>query len=117
MKKNITRISRSKNAKKIVSFLKENKRTVLTLIIVGIFADSLFIKNSSDFLIFSILLLYLISIKMFKIKSVSTFLLCIVLSVVMTISYFLTEASIETEKTAVWFVLFLIVGVIQQWKE
>lgn len=103
--------------KKIAFFLKENKKTILTLLVVSIFADILFFIKSSDFIIFSILILYIFFIKLFNLKNKSTFLISLTFLIVMFVSYLFTGASVLTEKAAVWFVLFLIVGVIQQWKE
>lgn len=103
--------------KKIASFLRENKKTLLTLLAVAIFADILFLDKSSDLIIFGILILYSVFIKMFQIKSKLTFLLCLTLLFTMFINYLLTGTSVSTEKAAVWLVLFLIVGVIQQWRE
>lgn len=103
--------------KKIISYLKNNEKIVSTLVIVVIFTDIFFIKNSSDFIIFGNLLLSVIFIKIFQIKSKATFLLCIALLTAMFINYLFTGASISTEKAAVWLVLFLGVGIIQQWKE
>lgn len=103
--------------KKISFFLRENKKTLLTFLAVAIFADIFFLDKSSDLIIFGILILYIVFIKMFQIKSKLTFLLCLALLTTMFFSYLFTEASVSTEKAAVWLVLFLIVGVIQQWRE
>lgn len=106
-----------KNIEKIINFLRENKRTVLTLFLVSIVAVSLSKGLSSDVVIFSALLLYGFFIKIFRIKSTFTFLLCLGLLVLMFIEYLITGASISTEKTAVWLILFFGIGVIQQWRE
>lgn len=103
--------------KKIISFLRENKKTALTLLAVAIFSDIIFLNISSDWIIFSALILYLFFMKIFQIKSKLTFLFCLALLAIMFFSYIFTGASISTEKAAVWFVLFLIMGVIQQLKE
>lgn len=102
---------------KIASFLKENKKTLLTLLIVAIFADILFLKKSSDLIIFGILIISLFFIKIFQLKSKLTFLLGLTLLVTMFINYLFTGTSASTEKAAVWLILFLIIGVIQRWKE
>lgn len=102
---------------KIILFLKENKKTLLTLFVVAIFADTLFLNKSSDLIIFSILILYLIFIKIFELKNKLTFLLSLVLLIMMFFSYIFTGTSASTEKAAVWLILFLAVGVIQQWRE
>lgn len=103
--------------KKLAFFLRENKKTVLTLFVVAIFADIFFLNKSSDLIIFSILVLYLFFIKIFELKSKLTFLLSLVLLTVMFFDYLLTGTSVSTEKAAVWLILFLIIGVIQQWRE
>lgn len=103
--------------KKAVSFLRDNKKTILTLLVVTIFADILFLSKSSDLIIFSILTLYVFFIKIFKLKSKSTFLLSLVLLAMMFFSYLFTGTSASTEKAAVWLMLFLMIGVIQQWRE
>jgi len=107
----------SKNIEKIISFLRENKRTFLTLFVVFIVAVSLSATLSSDVVIFSALLLYGFFIKVFRIKSTFTFLLCLGLLVLMFILYLFTGPSISTEKAAVWLILFFGIGVIQQWRE
>lgn len=103
--------------KKTISFLRENKKTILTLLTVSIFGDILFLSKSSDLIIFSILILSVFFIKIFELKSKLTFLLCLALLTTMFFSYLFTETSIPTEKAAVWLVLFLIIGVIQKWRE
>lgn len=117
MHKVLEKIISHKSVKKATAFLKDNKKTVLTLLTAFILADTLFVKSSSDLVIFSVLLLYGIFIKIFKINSGQTFLLCLALLVVMSVDYLFTGASISTEKAAVWFILFLGIGAIQQWKE
>jgi len=107
----------SKNIEKIISLLKENKKTVLTLFAVFIVVESLSKRLSSDVIIFGSLLIYVIFIKVFRIKSTFTFLLCLGLLVLMFILYLFTGPSISTEKAAVWFILFFGIGVIQQWRE
>lgn len=107
----------SKNIEIITSLLRENKKTVLTLFTVFIVVESLSKRLSSDIVIFGALLLYVIFIKIFRITSTVTFLLCLGLLTLMSIEYLFTGASISTEKAAVWLILFLLVGSIQKWKE
>lgn len=107
----------SKNIGKIISLLRENKKTVLTLFVVFIVAESLPKRLSSDIVIFGGLLIYGIFIKIFQIKSTFTFSLCLGFLVLMSIEYLFTGPSISTEKAAVWLILFFGIGVIQQWRE
>lgn len=117
MKQVITGIIRSENLTAIVNFLKRDKRIILTLLTGTIFVDSFFIKTSSDFVIFGVLLFYIFFAKIIQIKSNSTFLLCLGLVGAMFVSYLFTEASIATEKASVWLVLFMAVGIYQKWRE
>lgn len=120
MKKVLTKVLASENIEKIAKltpFLKENKKIVLALLVVSIFVDIFFVKTSSDIVIFGILLLYGIFIKMFQIKSRRTFFLCLALLVAMFINFLFTGTSIPTEKAAVWLVLFMALGIFQQWRE
>lgn len=112
-----TKIPRITMKKTLKSFLQENKKTVLTLFVLGILEDIFFRLTSSDLLTFSSLLLYILFVMLYKLKSSFTFLLCLVLLVVVSIDYVFTGASVSTEKAAVWFILFFVVGVVQQWKE
>lgn len=107
----------SQYIEKIMPFLRENKKTILTLFVVFIVAVSISKRLSSDLVIFSALLCYGSFIKMFRIKSGFTFLLCLGLLMLMYILYVISGASISTEKAAVWLILFFGIGVIQQWRE
>lgn len=106
-----------KIVKKVISILRENKRTVLALLVVLIVIETLSTRLSSDVVIFSTLLLYAIFIKLFRIKSTFTYIVCLILLIVMTISFFISGPSVRTEKAAVWFILFLGIGGVQQWRE
>lgn len=115
--KTISELIEQKNIKQISTLFKENKKTILPFVFAAIAMDVFFLKESSDFLIFSILAIYIILIKLFKITSRLTFSLCIALLIAMFVNYVFTGTSISTEKTAVWLILFLVIGVIQQWRE
>jgi len=120
MKKILAKVFTPENIekiKKITFFLKENKKIALALLVVSIFIDIFFVKISSDIVIFGILLLYGIFIKMFQIKSRRTFLLCLALLFTMFINFLFTGTSVSTEKAAVWLVLFMALGIFQQWRE
>lgn len=117
MKKVLAKVLASEKIKKTTSFLKENKKIALALLTVSIFVDIFFVKTSSDIVIFGILLLYGVFIKMFQIKSRRTFFLCLALLVAMFINFLFTGTSVSTEKAAVWLVLFMALGIFQQWRE
>lgn len=120
MKKILAKVLTPKNIEKmakITSFLKENKKIAFALLVVSIFVDIFFVKMSSDIVIFGILLLYGIFIKIFQIKSRRTFLLCLALLAAMFVNFLFTGTSVSTEKAAVWLILFMALGIFQQWKE
>ena len=102
--------------KKIAVFIKENKGIFLTILIFSVITDILLVKESSDFIIFGLLLFYGILVKISQIKSNFTF-LCLTLLTIMFVSFFITGTSVLTEKAAVWFILFLGFGIIHQWQE
>lgn len=117
MERMITLVIKNKIVKNLSTFLCENKRTILSIFALLIIVESLIKKSTLDVILFGGLCLYGIFIKIFQIKSNVTFLLCIVFLIMMSLDYLLTSASISTEKIAVWFILFLAIGVIQQWRE
>ena len=117
MKKILEKLIESKSLKKVTVFLKINNKITLILIAVFIFVDIFFIKESSDIVIFGILLFYGIFVKMFQITSRRTFLLCLGLLIAMFINFLFTGTSAPTEKAAVWLVLFMALGIFQQWRE
>ncbi len=107
----------SKRHKMIQDFVKNNQIVFFILIIVAILIDSLFIKTTSDIVLFGTLLLYGIFANIIHMKSKATFLLCLGLLSVMFISFLLTKASVPTEKLTVWLYLLMILGILQQWRE
>lgn len=102
---------------KLLQILNENKKTLLFLTMLTVLLDIFFISTSSDVLIFSIIILYSFFSRILSFSSKATFIFCLVILFIMTISYAISYTSVTTEKAAVWLVLFLAVGILQQWKE
>lgn len=100
-----------------VAFIQQNKILFLTLIYGSVLLDVLMISARSDVVIFSLLGVYIFLIKTYKLKSTQTFTYCLVLLLVMYGNLLVTGPEIQTEKSAVWLVLFMLVGIIQQWRE
>ena len=117
MKQIITRVLTSPHIKKTLEFLQQNKKVVLVFLIGTIFVDSFFFKSVSDVVTFGLVALYGVCVKIYRLKSRETFLLCLGLLGAMFVSFLTSGASIPTEKTAVWFVLFMALGIYQQWRE
>lgn len=117
IKNTFNRMNIANFLKKTISFLKENKKLIVSILILLISIDIFYAPESSDYVIFSILIFYGIFVKITKIKSNTTFLLCLGLLFAMFFNYLFTSTSVATEKAAVWLVLFLAVGIFQQWQE
>lgn len=107
-------------------FLRRNKFFHVVPIILLILGDVFFFQKSSDWRTFPILIFYIILIIRFKIRANTTFFICLFLFVLIYIQYIFSSPAIfesqypvlaAGEKFAVWFYLFLIVGVIQKWRE
>ena len=97
-----------------------------SIIILLILGDALFFQLNSDWRTFPILIFYIFLIIRYKITANTTFLICLVLFLFMYVHYiFSPPAVFETqyplapfgEKIAVWLYLFLVIGVIQRWRE
>lgn len=101
----------------ISTIMEKNKSSVLLLVFIGIISDIFFISKSSDLLIFSILALYIFSSLIYKLKSKIAYFTCLLLLSLLFVLFLLSGPSDKTEKTAVWLVLFMLVGIIQQWRE
>ena len=103
-------------AKGIFSFIIQ-KHLVVSLIFLAILTDIIFFLESSDFVIFGILGVYVGCVWFAKIKSNITFLFCLLFLLLMYGMFLFTETSVHTEKAAVWFFLFFVVGIFQKFKE
>lgn len=103
-----------------------SKFLVLSSIILLILGDTLFFERNSDWRTFPILIFYIFLIIRYKITANTTFLICLMLFLFMYVHYIFSPPKLfETqyplapfgEKIAVWLYLFLVIGVIQRWRE
>ncbi len=110
-------IPRNKIKKKVSIIFLKNK--ILAIVLLGqlIIADIFFRQRISDVIIFSILFFYCLSCWFYKLSNRFTFTICFVITVVMGIDFMIRDISVSVEKASVWIVLFLLVGIIQQWRE
>lgn len=92
-------------------------KVVLTFVFVSIIFNSIFVESSSDIIFFGLLGVYVGAVFFYKLDSKLTFLFCLTLLIIMFIEYLFTGSSLKTEKTGVWFILFLATGIVQKWKE
>src|SRR3972149_1772252 len=93
-------------------FIKENRRLLLTLMFGTVLVDGLLVSVKSDLIFFSLLALYIFFIRMYRLKSNTTFAFCVAVLLVMYTSFLMTGTGVATEKLAVWLVLFMTVGII-----
>lgn len=117
MKRIINRIVASFDMRTITDILEQNRRAVIVALISMLFIDSFFGKTSSDLVTFGVLFLYISFSRVYQWRSKTTFLICLGLLVAMFISFVFSYTSMATEKLAVWMFLFIIVGIIQEWRE
>ncbi len=85
----------------------------LALLAADIFSSS----ANSDVKFFGITILFFITAFFYQLKSRVTFAICLVLLILMYINFLLSGTSDNTEKIAVWLFLFMVVGIMQQWRE
>lgn len=111
----------TKNKLKVISgllkLLYTYKTVMLTTIFLSIIADILIIAGGSDFRVYGILVLYILSILFYRLSSRTTFRLSLILLGIMFFEFIFTGTSAKTEKAAVWIFFFLAVGIIQQFRE
>lgn len=95
-------------------------------LILLILADVLFFEKSSDWRTFPILIFYIFLIIRYKIRANATFFICLFLFFLIYMQYIFSNPATFNiqypsvpfgEKIAVWLYLFLVIGVIQKWRE
>lgn len=97
-----------------------------TLIFLLILGDVFLFKESSDIRIFGLVFVYLFFLTFLKLKSKETFIFALAFLIEAYIqflfsnrAYFLNPdtAAPPSERLAVWTFLFLVIGIIQKWRE
>lgn len=98
----------------------------LSPIIFLVLGDALLFQRNSDWRTFPILIFYMFLIIRHKITANTTFLICLALFLFMYIHYIFSPPQVFAtryplapfgEKIAVWLYFFLVIGVIQRWRE
>lgn len=106
--------------------LKSLKLLKFIPIILLMLGDALLFEKNSDWRTFPIIIFYIFMIIRCKIKANATFFICLFLFFLIYIPYiFSSPLTFESqypvvpfgEKMAVWLYLFLVIGVIQKWRE
>lgn len=98
-------------------WINDNKFVFLVFFAVAIVTETLGFIVSSDVQLFLGVLLYWYFGRIGWLKSTQTFQLILILLLVMFLSFLVNGASVQTERLAVWFVVFFGFGIVQQWRE
>jgi len=97
---------------RISKFLGKNKFLILIFCGVGILFDIFFLKLTSDFLIFFLMGLWILTIKLYKFEGKVSLGVALGFLVLCPFLLILKKEAIA-EKAAIWTYMFLVVGVIQ----
>jgi len=102
---------------KIFNWMKQHSVILLLTFIVVLLADIFIFIDTSDKRIVFILLMYWLYIHFNNFKSKITFFIALILLMGMFASLVMKGPNAKTEKLAVWVVLLLAFGIVQQWRE
>jgi 4-hydroxybenzoate polyprenyltransferase len=95
-----------------LSFLKRYKFVVITLLVVVMIEDILFIRFKSDLITFTVLGLIVIFFKFYKWTTKRIFFLCFIPVAIMFVMFFTDSSSIVLENAAIWLYLLMGVGIV-----
>jgi hypothetical protein len=85
--------------------------------LIGVILDLLNFQTPSDIRIFSLIFLWVLTVRTFHFKSDMTFKLALGFLGLLLIFFIFARGSLITERIAVWIYLCLVVGVVQQFFE
>lgn len=97
-----------------LSYLRNHKSAVLTVITLFTVGDIFSSNIKSDFITFGILGSYVCSIFLYQLKSKTTFSICFFVLATFIIQFIFSNTSNHTEKAAVWLFLFMGLGIFQE---
>lgn len=100
-----------------LGFLRKYRLVVLTVLFLNMLADILFFVDASDIRVYGLTALYIVAIFLYRLKSTATFRLALVLTGVMFLEFVFTRTSERIERAAIWLFFFLMIGIIQQFRE
>lgn len=112
MKKDIQKIMHD-----TAKWIHGNPLTFLAFVSILVIAEVFAFPILSDVRLFGGLFLYWYLSYIGKLTSARVFQLCIILLTGMVLGYLIRGAAATTERLAVWFVLFFVLGIFTQWRE
>lgn len=101
-------------SQKLFVILKKNRQVVVTVLVLFVIVDILYLGQSSDLRIFISLFLYLLAMWFYKLESTLTFSISLFVFAIMSFQFLISGASESTEKAAVWLFFLILIGIFQQ---
>lgn len=101
----------------IGKWINANQVIFLAFFAIAVVTEVYTTPYSVDGRLFGALLLYWWFAHIGKLVSTRVFQLVLVLLFIMFLSFLANGASLQTERLAVWYVLFFAFGIIQKWRE
>lgn len=101
----------------IHQWLKEYPLIIFVVFISGFLADIFAVEFESDLRKALVLLIYWLYLRFSASKSQLTFMITLIILIGIAGSFLINGPSALTERMAVWLVLLLAFGIIQQWRE
>jgi hypothetical protein len=98
-------------------WINANQTIFLVFFVIAVVAEVYAFPSSVDGRYFGGLFFYWWLTRIGRLASSRTFQLVLVLLLVMFLSFLANGASGQTERLAVWFVLYFGFGIVQQWRE
>ncbi|MCL4418659.1 hypothetical protein M1146_00995 [Patescibacteria group bacterium] len=87
------------------------------ILFLGLIADLFYFSIPTDLRLFTLLLIWIIVVRAYRMASSSTFKLTLLLFVLLFISFLFKRESILNERISTWIYLLLATGVIHQFFE
>ncbi len=99
------------------NFLQRFQEVILTILILMVVGDIVFLKTQSDLVLFGVLGIYIGCILFYRLKSAATFRFGLFVLGLMSLAFIVSGTSVITERAAVWLFFLLLTGILQQIKE
>lgn len=106
-----------KTITEVGKWIQGNQGVFVVMFACAISAEVYLFPTSADTRLFFGLVAYWFLSVIGKLPGIRVLQLSLALLFVMTVSYLYSGAGIETERLAVWFILFFAMGVVTQWRE
>lgn len=87
-----------------------------TIFAVGVAGD-IFLNSRSDINLLLLCLLWVLIIKLFNFKSAMTFKVALIFLAILFFLFIISPSQGHIERVATWVVLFLVLGIVQQFGE